>query len=111
MKSSPMFVMLVLLVAAAAALAWTLRMHRRAQETRARTRKNMANQAFVLDQLEAIGDLLKDESLPADDLEAQSAARLLAIEAINDSGGLTAVIDDTRRFLGEECARRRAKAG
>jgi hypothetical protein len=111
MKSSPVFVVLVLLIGVAAALVWTLRMHRRAQQDRARNGKNLANQAFALDQLHAIGELLKDEGLPADELEAQSAAILLAIEAINENGGLTAIIDDTRRFVDEECARRTAKAG
>jgi hypothetical protein len=109
MKFSPVFVLFALLaLVAGVALSWW--MHRRAQEALARKENNLARQAFVIGQLDALGDLLKNQSLPADDLEAQSASILLAMEAINDYGRLTAVIDDTRNVVGEECARRKAKA-
>lgn len=110
MAISRAFVLLVLLIVVATAVStWLLR--RRQQQAPARNGKYPARQAFVIGQLDAIGDLLKDESLPVDDLEAQSATILLPIEAINENGGLTAVIDDTRSFVGEECARRRARPG
>jgi len=89
-------------------LVFTLRNARNRQRILERQRQHELVQRLVLEQLDAIGKLLKDDSLSADELERRSAAILDEMQALNDGDRLTALIEDERQCVAEQCAARRA---
>jgi hypothetical protein len=104
----PLVWLAVPLLANAGLLVLALRNSRRRKRILERQRQHELVQALVLGQLDAIGKLLKDESLSADELELRSAAILDEMQALNYQGQLTPLIEDERQCVAEQCAKRRA---
>lgn len=104
----PILWLAVPLLFIAGLLVFTLRNARNRQRILERQRQNELVQALVLEQQDAIGKLLDDDSLSADELQRRAAAILDEMQALNDGDRLTALIEDNRQYVAEQCARRRA---
>jgi hypothetical protein len=89
-------------------LAETLRRWRNRQRLEEQARRNVVRQAFLIDRIDAIGKVLQDDGLPVDEVERRAAAIIEEMQALNDNGQLTPLIEDERQYVAEQCAARRA---